>query len=34
MGFLIEWKKYLDGLRAGDLSKGKPLEMDKLEKVS
>jgi hypothetical protein len=33
MGFLIEWKKYLDGLRAGDLTKGKPLEMEKLEKV-
>lgn len=34
IGFLSQWKHYLDDMEKGDLSKGKMLDMDKLEKVS
>lgn len=34
MGFLSEWKKYLDAIEAGEGSKGKQLDVDFLEKMS
>lgn len=34
IGFLSQWKHYLDSMEKGELDKGRMLDMDKLEKVS
>lgn len=33
MGFLSQWKHYLDDVEAGQLNRGRALDMEKLEKV-
>ncbi|KAL7417815.1 hypothetical protein BDY24DRAFT_373014 [Mrakia frigida] len=34
IGFLSQWKHYLDSMEKGELDKGRMLDMDKLEKMS
>lgn len=33
IGFLSQWKHYLDSLEKGELDRGRTLDMEKLEKV-